>query len=764
MKTIFQIARSEFRTLFCSPIAWFVLLLFTFQLSMGFTDMLTGQIKNAYLGQPLRSLTSQIYVNGFGQPLFGIAFGYLYLFIPLLTMRMMSSEYSSGSIKLLFSSPITSSQIILGKFLSMMYYGLILVLILAVYVVFGLFAVKSLDFCWLLGGLLGIYLLICLYSAIGIFISSLTSYQVVAAIGSIAALMLMQQVGGFFQGVDFVRDIFNWFGIGGHGMVAGMITSGDLLYYILVSGMFLTFSILVLYFKRNRKSLTRKIVTYASVFVITGLIGYATSRPSTMFFRDITRHKQLTITDNSKDILAQFPGELKITSYVNILDSHQAMSSMPKSRIGDMNFMNGYRRFKPGIRMEYVYFYDELLDGHGHHDCCSADELEAEARAEAKTAGMSFRKVLKPAEIRELIDLSGEGNAFVRQIEYEGRKTWLRMYQDLSRYPGEQEITDALQVLLTRRMRVGMLTGHGETGLHDTGDRGYAGIYDEGTSRGQHINHGCDILSVPFGAGRDIPDDLDMLFISDVKIPFTAAETARLQELVDAGQNMVINVDLGSRETMAGLLAMFKVGTLPGTLIEEHEDYAPTLIIGQVTPGIGRIGHGMERHSGRNPITMSGAVGLTFTDGGPFLITPYLMARPTVWNEIEQSDFEENPPVYNSAKGEIRGSFFLGLILTRDVNGKEQRVVVNGDSDWMSRSEISKWRGFGTANAAFASNMVWWQTGDNYPIDTSRPAQPDNEMKASFESRDAIKWGFRFFFPLVWAVGGIVVWVRRRGK
>ena len=65
--------------------------------------------------------------------LFVAVLSYLYLYIPLLTMGLMSRELGSGSIKLLYSSPITNAQIILGKYCAMLVYGLILVGVLLVY-------------------------------------------------------------------------------------------------------------------------------------------------------------------------------------------------------------------------------------------------------------------------------------------------------------------------------------------------------------------------------------------------------------------------------------------------------------------------------------------------------------------------------------------------------------------------------------------------------------------------------------------------------
>ena len=53
---------------------------------------------------------------------------------------------------------------------------------------------------------------------------------------------------------------------------------------------------------------------------------------------------------------------------------------------------------------------------------------------------------LTPEEIRRKIDLSGELNHFVRQVEWNGeRKTWLRVYKDMYVFPSEQEMTAALK-------------------------------------------------------------------------------------------------------------------------------------------------------------------------------------------------------------------------------------------------------------------------------------------------------------------------------
>lgn len=127
---IYKIARTELQTLFYSPVAWLIIVIFTFQAAMAFSDVFSNFVRNQELGYTLRDVTMRTYAGMWG--LFTNVQQYLYFYIPLLTMGLMSRELGSGSIKLLYSSPVTNTQIILGKFLSMMIYGIVLVFILFV--------------------------------------------------------------------------------------------------------------------------------------------------------------------------------------------------------------------------------------------------------------------------------------------------------------------------------------------------------------------------------------------------------------------------------------------------------------------------------------------------------------------------------------------------------------------------------------------------------------------------------------------------------
>ena len=137
MKIILKIARTELQMLFYSPIAWLLLLCFIIQTGLKFTSVYQEFMFHMENYGRLYKASSWLFVSNYGQiGLWYIIQNFLYLYIPLLTMGIVSKELNSGSIKLLYAAPISNVQIILGKFLSLVVYSAILTGILAIYVVY----------------------------------------------------------------------------------------------------------------------------------------------------------------------------------------------------------------------------------------------------------------------------------------------------------------------------------------------------------------------------------------------------------------------------------------------------------------------------------------------------------------------------------------------------------------------------------------------------------------------------------------------------
>ena len=395
MKVILKIAKSELSFLFYSPIAWLILVLFTFQTSMHFADLMEEQIVTSESRGSLFDLTEKVF-TGIPRGIVAYVQQYLYLYIPLLTMGLMSKEKSSGTIKLLFSSPITNTQIILGKYFAMMAYSLILIAIMLVYVVYGAYSIQHLDLPYIFSGLLGIYLLTCAYAAVGLFMSCLSSYQIAAAMGTLVLLTILNMIGTIGQDIPFVRDITYWLSIRGRSnhMVQGLICSEDVFYFVIVAVVFIMLAIYRLSSERKKLSRQVKYARYVGIVVVAVMLGYISTIPWLMSFYDATMMEKRTLTPNSREIMEKMDGGLTITTYVNLLEKHFE-SGLPKARIGDKRRFEEYIRFKPEIKMKYVYYYDEVNDPSLEARFPNTT-LEEKARKLAENLELDFDMFLSP--------------------------------------------------------------------------------------------------------------------------------------------------------------------------------------------------------------------------------------------------------------------------------------------------------------------------------------------------------------------------------
>lgn len=106
MRVIYKIARLELANLFFSPVAWFVLVFWVFIMGLNFTGKMEEMARMQEFGSSFYAITEKLFYGSGG--LCGFLKTVLYFVMPVLTMGLISQEYNFGSIKLLFSSPITS--------------------------------------------------------------------------------------------------------------------------------------------------------------------------------------------------------------------------------------------------------------------------------------------------------------------------------------------------------------------------------------------------------------------------------------------------------------------------------------------------------------------------------------------------------------------------------------------------------------------------------------------------------------------------------
>lgn len=219
-RKVWAIAVREFGNFFVSPIVYGFLAVFLF---------LTG------------FLTVNVIARGraeFG--LFLIVLIFLFL-TPLLTMRLVSNERKSGTIELIFTTPVRSSEFVLGKYLAVLGVLFVAVLFTLEFPIF-LEVVGDPDLNILLTQYLGLVLSGSSFLAIGLFFSCLSENQVISAVGAFCALFVLWLISIFKQMVpaaygpvvdafDFTTRIQNF--------QQGVLNLGDVVFFLSLTVAFL---------------------------------------------------------------------------------------------------------------------------------------------------------------------------------------------------------------------------------------------------------------------------------------------------------------------------------------------------------------------------------------------------------------------------------------------------------------------------------------------------------------------------------------------
>jgi len=749
MRKIFKIAVLELSILFYSPVAWLVLVIFIIQNGMAFLGMISAYQEVIAMGNKVDNLTVTLFpaMNG----LFDRVQQTIYLYIPLLTMGLMSREISSGSIKLLLSSPVKITEIILGKYLAIVGYGLLMMAVLGLYALVGIAVIKDADVMLMISGLSGIFLLICTYAAIGLFMSSLTSYQVVAAISTLAVFGVLQFIGTVGQDINFVRDLTYFLSISGRAddMLNGLITTKDVIYFVLIIMLFLCLCIFRLQAGRESRSRTFQAGKYALLIFAVMLIGYVSSRPGLVAYKDMTAMQSRTLTQVSREAIEKIDGALKITTYVNLLDQNVYLG-LPGSRNSDLKQFEQYQRYIPGLKMDYVYYYDATDLKNNPNMVYQGDltGLNTKQIAEkvADNMGLNLDQFMPPAEIRKRINLEPESNNLVRVLEYKGKKSWLRFYNEVNQFADEAEITAAIKRLTVKVPRLVFITGNNERSADKKGDRNYEAITNARKNRTSLINQGFDVVNVNLDK-EDIPEDGTVLVLADPTTELTMLAQQKIKGYLDDGGDMMVTGEPGRQGLINPVLEHVGVQMQEGMLVKSSKDYTPEQIFA-------------ESQDGGTHVFMPTAAALGFNAAAGFKAYSLLVSPSQGWNKQGIVDLTSTDVKYNALAGDKKGEFPVVLTLTRGINGKEQHILVSGDADFMSNATLIAGKG---ANKNFVKSIFKWFSGDEFPIDVSRQRNTDDAVLLKRKEISTLKMVLLGVIPgLIIALGAFILISRKR--
>jgi len=218
MRAVPTIFRRELTSFFYSPIAYIVMTVFMVISGFFFYANLSRFEEVSY------AMRGQFYNMAI-----------VFLFVsPMITMRLLAEEHRSGTIETLMTAPVTDFEVVFGKYLaSVAFYIVILIPTLAYPITLAM--VGSPDWGPIISGYIGIILLGGFFLSIGLFCSSLTRNQIVAAILAFVILLLLWLLDIVSRGGgDTASDVIKYLTVFYHldAFVKGLIDTRDVIYYV----------------------------------------------------------------------------------------------------------------------------------------------------------------------------------------------------------------------------------------------------------------------------------------------------------------------------------------------------------------------------------------------------------------------------------------------------------------------------------------------------------------------------------------------------
>jgi len=418
--------------------------------------------------------------------------------------------------------------------------------------------------------------------------------------------------------------------------------------------------------------------------------------------RDVTYNTINSLEPASIEVLKQLDGPVNITVYATEQDA----------RLGDIrkiirDFLSLYQRYKPDIKLLFV------------------DPSKDEARA--RTAQIRF---------------NGE-----MVVEYAGRSEHLTKIN-------EPILTSTLlQLAHTRDKTVMYLDGHGERKLDGIAN------YDLGSVFGAKLKkNGFHIDSLNLALAQEVPGNVSMLVITQPQLDLMRGEVDKLLRYIDRGGNLLWLVDAEPLHGLERLAEKLDLQLPPGIVIDPaaaEMNASPTWSLGASYPP-----HAITRNFS--------------------LITAFPLARPLTWNEspadsskswqhsvlvevaprgwVSRKIPEDNvSQLHFDKKHDIPGPVVIAMALQRNINDREQRIVVVGNGAFLANS----YAGNG-GNVDLGLNMVNWLASEEHFINLQPRAAKDSKLVLSKLQLEIVSGIFLLVLPLLLIGAGVYIWRKRR--
>ncbi len=429
------------------------------------------------------------------------------------------------------------------------------------------------------------------------------------------------------------------------------------------------------------------------------LAGFLSTRHR--FTVDLTHAQRSSLSEASLRLLATLDGPVEVVSYAR---------REGELRTTIARFFDRYRRAKPDLALTFV----------------DPDEDPGAARA----AG---------------VQVDGE-----MDLRYAGRSERLKVL-------AEGDVSSALLRLSRDRARIA-------TFLEGEGERRPDGMANADLGQFNTTLHerGIRAVNLSLASTPRVPDNVDLLVIANPRVALQPQHVAELVDYVERGGNLLWLLEPGESVGLDALAEALSLQLLPGVVVDGTSS----------SFGIGDPSFVAVNRYPEHALTKGFELATLFPQPvalaqripSRWAFAALLKSSTQSWNEvghIPKPGEADGNVRFDGTDGETAGPLDLGVALTRlspKPGGRDQRVVVIGDGDFLSNSFLGN-----AGNREFGARVFDWLLADDALVDVPERAAPDRHLALSDLALAAISVGFLVVLPLLLAITGLVTWrVRRR--
>jgi ABC-2 type transport system permease protein len=288
---------------------------------------------------------------------------------------------------------------------------------------------------------------------------------------------------------------------------------------------------------------------------------------------------------------------------------------------------------------------------------------------------------------------------------------------------------------------------------------------DEPARSNALINLGFDVDTLNLTT-QDIPADISVLVLADPKRELSPVVQRKLRNYIDQGRNLFILGEPGKQYVLNPVLQPFGIHLTNGQLVQPNDNETPDKIIPYWTPTY--INSAEEpvflfwrRWFGTNlkPDTtaglLQGVTGISYSADSGFIVKPLLLTQTGLtWSKMGKLVTDSVTPVFSPEEGDFKKpSLPVALQLTRQIQNREQRIVVYGDADIASNLRFQ---------TELVRSVYSWLVYNRFPVYTRPPAAKDNVIILGSRRAAFQKVIYVWVLPGILLIMATVLLVRRK--